>query len=287
MTTEINVNKEKCIRCGKCVKVCPAWIFAQAEPKANIEIRNIEECIGCGHCAAVCPTSAVEHSLFPPKKVHAIDFDKMPTPEQLMLLMKARRSNRAFSKQAVPEELMNQILEAAHRAPTASNLQQVEFTVVNDPEKIKMIINTTIDGLTSVAKTLKNPLLKPILKRIMPDVYKYLPKFEQLKTEYEKGNDLILRNATSVIFFSTPKRSNFGHADCNLAYQNASLMAESLGVSQFYTGFVLTTISRDKKQKIAKALGITGKINAGMGLGMPLFKYPNYIDKKDIKVIES
>ena len=31
-------------------------------------------------------------------------------------------------------------------------------------------------------------------------------------------------------------------------------------------------------------LGISGKIRAGMALGIPAFRYPNYIDRKDINV---
>jgi hypothetical protein len=58
-------------------------------------------------------------------------------------------------------------------------------------------------------------------------------------------------------------------------------MAESLGISQFYTGFVLQA-AKQKNKKLEKLLGINGKIMAGMALGIPLFQYPNYIDRKDI-----
>lgn len=95
---------------------------------------------------------------------------------------------------------------------------------------------------------------------------------------------MILRNATALILIHTPGNSRFGCQDANLAYQNGSLMAESLGVSQFYTGFVCSAIHQDKQGKLAKILGIQGKIHAGMALGMPAFEFPNYIDKKDIEV---
>ena len=70
----------------------------------------------------------------------------------------------------------------------------------------------------------------------------------------------------------------------NLAYQNGSLMAESLGVAQFYTGFVCSAVEQDRNRRLAKMLGISGKIRAGMALGIPAFRYPNYIDRKDINV---
>jgi nitroreductase len=201
------------------------------------------------------------------------------------LLIRKRRSNRAFSTRAIPEEYWSQILEAAHRAPTASNVQNVHFTLITDPEKLKLITKFTLDIFSSSIKMVDNALLRPIFKRFFPDLVKYFPMFKKMQQVFdEHGKDVgILRGATAVIFFHTPNNARFGSSDCQLAYQNASLMAESLGVSQFYTGFVLQG-TKQKKQKLEKLLGITGKIQAGMALGMPLFQYPNYIDRNEILV---
>ena len=131
---------------------------------------------------------------------------------------------------------------------------------------------------------MQNPLLTPLVKWLMPDAFRYIPVFERLLREDTKGNDLILRKAKAVVFIHAPRPSRFGYQDANLAYQNASLMAECLGVSQFYTGFVCSAIEQDKKGTLEKKLGIDGKIYAGMALGMPAFRYKNYIDRKDLKV---
>lgn len=85
-----------------------------------------------------------------------------------------------------------------------------------------------------------------MLKRLRPELYAYLPGFRRLIAEYGKGNDLILREAKTLILIHTPYANRFGAADANLAYQNGSLMAESLGVSQIYTGFVLSALAQDK-----------------------------------------
>ena len=263
MDGKLSINTDTCIKCGKCARVCPSQIITQATKGSAVKVQNVENCIACGHCVAVCPTSSVLHSEFPPEKVHAFKYSDYPTPEQMMLVCKARRSNRAFSTRPIPREMLEQIIEAAHRAPTASNSR------------------FTLDVFNSAAKKLKNPILKLILKRIMPDAYRYLPVFDRLNREYANGHDMILRGATAALFIHTPKTSRFGSADANLAYQNGSLMAECLGVNQFYMGFVCTAIHQENKGTLANMLGINGTIHAAMALGMPEFRFSNYIDKKD------
>ncbi len=279
---KLNINQVSCIKCRKCVRVCPAHIFISTQDSIGLE--HIESCIACGHCVAVCPADAVEHETFPPEKLHLVNQPILPGPEQVMELIRSRRSNRAFSSKPVPEEMLSQILEAAHRAPRASNLQQVEFTVITKPETLKIVSDATIEVFGELAKLIGHPLVKPLVKLVNPEIPAMLPQFNRLVEEYRAGNDGILRNATALILIHTPKESRFGCQDANLAYQNASLMAESLGVAQFYTGFVCAGTYNDRKKRLAGALGINGKIQAGIALGMPLFNYPKYMDKKEAKI---
>jgi nitroreductase len=46
-----------------------------------------------------------------------------------------RRSVRSFTKDAVPEEVLDRIFEAAREAPSANNLMPWRFVVVSDPGK--------------------------------------------------------------------------------------------------------------------------------------------------------
>lgn len=94
---QIHINQNTCIRCKKCVRICPSALFTLQEDK-GIEV-NAEDCISCGHCVAVCPTNSIEHADFPPEKVHTIDRSQLPTADQVELLIRSRRSNRAFSKE--------------------------------------------------------------------------------------------------------------------------------------------------------------------------------------------
>lgn len=282
---EIAIDKSLCVRCNKCVRVCPSQIFTAAAE--GIELVNTESCIGCGHCVCVCGSGALLHSLFPREKIHKIDYSLYPSAGQVMLLCKGRRSNRAFSTAPVPDDSLRMILEASHAAPTASNMQQVEFTVIKDPEMIRKISGFVVDLFGHYVKLLENPLLKQFLKLFFKKYYRYVPVYYRMKREMEQGRDMVLRGAVAVIFIHTPSGSMFGEADGNLAYQNGSLMAESLGVSQLYTGFVCTAIKMGKG-KFEKMINLPPdrKIVAGMGLGMPLFRYGSYPEREPLRYVE-
>ena len=280
MEVSLSIDDETCIRCGRCVRVCPSVFFTQAAPKRPVGVQHPNTCIVCGHCVAACPTGSVRHGDFPEEKVHPVDRGGLPSPEQMLALCRSRRSNRAFTSFPVPERALEMIVEAAHRAPTASNLQQVAFTLVTDPDTLRRITAFTVETFASVVRKLENPLLKPLLKVLVGGAYKYLPNFHRLIGEYGEGRDLILRGAPAVLLTHTPDGSRFGCQDSNLAYQNASLMAESLGVSQFYTGFVCSAAGQ-AGHGLEKLLGIDGKLHAGMAMGMPAFRFPNSVDRRE------
>lgn len=277
----ILIEASTCIQCERCIKVCPSEVFVKS--KADIlGIQNLEYCIKCGHCVAICPTNAVIHDAFPENKIHSFNRKNLPTSDQLMLLLKSRRSRRIFTKEPIPEFLIDQILDAAHRAPTASNSQRVFFKVFTDPKDLQLISDYTMETFSKIARFLNFPLIKPFLKLFAPEVSKYVSGFKKMEDEYQAGKDIILRGATAVILIYTSKNQYFGCADANLAYQNGSLMAETLGIGQFYTGFVLSALAQDKKGKLSKLLGIKGSIHAGMALGVPELQFSKYIDRKDV-----
>jgi hypothetical protein len=52
------LNKEKCILCGECVKVCP--VGAAAMSGNEYPVYDIQKCIGCAQCIAMCPEMALK-----------------------------------------------------------------------------------------------------------------------------------------------------------------------------------------------------------------------------------
>ena len=106
---------------------------------------------------------------------------------------------------------------------------------------------------------------------------KYAGVVRGARQAFGHGKDVILRGAPYVMVFASDH--SFGAADCNLAYQNASLMAQSLGVSQFYMGFVMTATALADPERVKELFGVSQKVQALMAFGMPRLRYKRYAER--------
>lgn len=271
-------SNENCIACGKCIKVCPEFVlyFTKEHKVKNDPDRH---CISCGQCVSICPTRALQHSGFPYSELHSFEKSALPQPEQMLLLCKARRSCRNFTLQPVPEEYIKQILEAGCYAPTANNCRSFSFTVVTSPDKLKLLSDYTVKAYSRVYHLLNHAPVIALMKLLKIDAVKYLPDLKEVLVQYKKGTDYILRGATAAIIISADKKDFFARDSANLAYQNMSLMAESLKVGQCYMGFVCSGISMDFGRHIAKAFSIKERIYTIMALGMPSQTFTSYPER--------
>ncbi len=148
------VDKEKCIGCGLCEKVCPGGILhLNAERKCEME--DIDGfgwngCWKCEHCLAVCPKGAI--SIFGKKPEDSIPPVKAEIAEQVMdAIILNRHSCRRFLKKDVPVETIDAMLQALGNAPNGGNKQQVEFTLIDDCDQMnafRRLAYTEMDRLS-------------------------------------------------------------------------------------------------------------------------------------------
>ncbi len=279
---EIHIDETKCIRCGKCATVCPQRVLVQVGKEDSILISQEEMvCIQCGHCVDVCPQEAIHHESFPNEKIHLVDKSLLPSPDSLMELMRSRRSNRTITSRPIPSDAMDKILEAARYAPTAENSRLVQWHLITDASLIQAVEDSTMRLFTRLAKVMLHPLIKPILRPFLEDLYAESPALLAMEKEWKKGLRPATCNVVALLAFTAPEKYDFGWQDCNLSYQNASLMAETLGVSQVYMGFVATAFKIRGTKQTARLLRIpkNQKVYALMGLGIPAFTYPCYVER--------
>jgi len=248
---QIAIIHEKCTSCGLCVEVCPREYFAQPDKAVPPEVIEPRECISCGHCVAICPTGAVKD-----------------TP--------------------VDRELLSQVIASAQLAPSAHNNQSTEYVVVTDRAMTQRMIELTAQFLAKTAKQLRNPILRRIMTLVARDEVKgaleMLDDFERVVTETKKGKDPVLHDAPVVILFHGAKADTYSYANAQLAIQNAALMAASLGLGAFYTGYLVAACLRERK--ILELLGIPKNygIPCGLAVGWPRLKYSKWPPTRAAKV---
>lgn len=277
----IQVNASKCIGCKKCIEVCPTNVFSIKKKISIVEYP--EQCIECGQCVAVCPKDAISHDAFPKDSIKVLNDKDLPSPKQLMNLLEYRRSNRTMNKKPISQKKLEQIIHAAYQAPTAENKQLRNISVIQEEKILKQLTEATISTFEKGIKPINNPLVKLVMKRFKPELYeKIVPTVELGRKEFNEGNDMILRGATTVLLFHD-EDIHFGDVNSQLAYQNASLMAESLGIAQFYLGYVIVANRQSNGKMLQEISGNTQTVYAAMALGMPKIKFKKRIIRSQLK----
>jgi nitroreductase len=77
--------------------------------------------------------------------------------KDLMEIIKARRSIRVYKDKALPKDVVKAILEAAKYAPTARNLQELEYKVITS----KTLIGKLSEGIAAALQKEGMPLKGP------------------------------------------------------------------------------------------------------------------------------
>ncbi|MBU1023121.1 nitroreductase family protein [bacterium] len=284
----IEFDPNTCSKCGTCILCCPANIIAQHDDSSYPKIIDESDCLRCGHCAAVCPTGAVIHGDYPDGTLFKVDRDLISSVDQICETLRTRRSIRAYQDKPVEKEKIERILDGARFAPSAHNSQSTEYVVIQNRETLKDIVNLTAQYLTKMIKLFRNPVMKTYLlmsnRQETEDTLKLLPQIEELVEAVRKRNDLIIYDAPVLILAHTKKRVLFGDVNAHLALQNASLVAHSLGLGSFYTGFILAACERDKSIPKYLNLPVNHQVYGGLAIGYPKYRYNKWMERKKPKV---
>lgn len=293
---EVTIDSERCKKDGLCAMICPVGVIQQDEkvtvPKISDE--HVAHCIACGHCMAICRHGAISHSEFPATTVQAIPFEQMPKAEQVQMLLRTRRSIRAFRDKPVPKDTIETIIDGARFAPSGHNSQSTEFLVVQDRAVLNKVSAIVIEYLKFEIKRFANPLFRTVALAADRDVAESglheIPRFKQMVQVFESGADPILNDAPVLLAFHARRTVGFGDVNAQLALQNASLVAHALGIGHFYTGWVLAPcrapMARAWNRRMPNLLGIPPDNNlyGALALGYPIPKFKNMIERKPPRI---
>lgn len=145
---EITIDENVCQKDGLCAMTCTFGIFQQEEKGTipKIDDGMLEKCYRCGHCVAICPHGAISHSHFQKGTVNPINIENLPSYDQVLELIRSRRSKRLFKDTPVERDVLEMVLEAARFAPSQHNDQSTEFVVIRDKKILYEITALTAGG---------------------------------------------------------------------------------------------------------------------------------------------
>ena len=238
----ITIDKEKCTECHRCLDACPMIRFAGFASLEDQFVGYI--CLQCGGCMAVCPQGAISVSGLPPARPAG----EFPSGDEVLNLIKVRRSVRAFKDQQVSREDWDRLIEAVKYSPVGHNSQYIDVMIIESPEVLKEVSRVSMDFWKKMAMFINKPVFRRIFRRMLGDhafsvFSKVAPFYEQQKALFEQGLDPILFNAPALMLFLAPATETMGQAEADMAAHTVALYAPALGLGTCYSGVVMALFS--------------------------------------------
>lgn len=256
---QVRIDTDKCVGCGLCAKVCVAHNIAVIEEKINVKKAKAlsEDCLMCGQCTAVCPKEAIAISGYDNEQMDK-NVEIRLKPEEVLDVIRFRRTVRQFKKKEIPEEVIRQILEAGRLTHTAKNMQDVSFVVLRREK----------DRVEQMAVSL--------FKKIKP----LADLFSPMARNHKIDSHFFFFNAPTVIVILAKDKTNG-----ILAAQNMEFVAEGNGLGVLYSGFF--TMAANASPKIKKALKVPkGKrVAMTLVLGYPDVKFLRSVQRRKLDVM--
>jgi len=278
--TPPEVDGDECTGCGLCAETCPALVFDMDESKAVVS--RGDWCIDCGHCAAVCPVDAITQPACTP-----IPQAEEPSvsPDDLLMLLRERRSVRSYKKEPVPRETLDRIITAGRYAPTGSNSQNVNYVVLTTPAEIDELRGMAFAFYEKLFARVESKLGALIVtavagRKVVEQLREYVPLVEYAKELTERGQDRLFFHAPALFVVHADYSDTCSAFNCAVAIYNCSLMAHTLGVGCCFNGFLENAVNNDRRIKDWLRIPAENKCFGAMTLGFQDVRFRRLVERK-------
>jgi len=263
----VGIDYDKCTACQSCIRDCTRGLFAVgAEEKVVRLADEMVRCNICGKCVAVCKEQAilwegdwepdVESGPWVENYEDAVSYD------DLMKLLKAKRSIRQYKKKPIPPDVLANVFEAMRYASSADNRRAWNFAVVSDAD-----------------------LIKKLSREAIKQVYAYIgfPSAEAALDYFDSVDfDPIFYKAPAVIFLTTGPTGSMPQVDAGIVLTYGQLAAHALGLATCWIGMAHgLSVNKD----LMKDIGLEGRIDGVLTVGYPAVKYHNTPPRAPLSVV--
>ena len=215
----------------------------------------------CGHCLAICPMDAVELEGYGREDVtEYISGQEVLDPEELLQVIRSRRSVRRFQDRPVEREKLERMIEAGRHSPTGGNAQRVSYIVMQDD--MARCTDVLWEGVHAMAK-------KGGMESLI----------ERYRVYRETGEDTLFYRAPAVIFLVAP-----GDWDAGLAAANMEMMALAQGLGVMHCGYAVSACRVDPAVGSYLGLEKGQRVAVCMTVGYPAAAYQRTAPRKPASV---
>ena len=259
---ELKIDINKCTGCGLCSQVCIRDNITIIDGKAK-ELGN-SNCFLCGHCMGICPKDCIRLIKYENSEDKIQPYVKNSiSSNDFLNFLKNRRSIRWFKDKKIDKETFFKLSEAAYYSPSAQNIQDVEFVII-DEELYEFI-----------------ELVYSIIKIEEDKFFRIKELGDYLKDNSKYDNHPLLWDGKQLILtFST------NHASALIATTRLELYAQTLGLGGFYLLFIQKDdeLNHDKLMEFFPEINKNKHMCSAFIIGYPRIKYKRTIPHTDIKL---
>jgi nitroreductase len=208
---------------------------------------------------AVCDYNALTHNGLP-REALLPACETLPAPALIDSFLNSRRSVREFKEKPISRDALEALLDVARRAPTASNSQLIRWIVVGDRVKVHALS-------AEVMNWMRDSNYNPTLAE-----------------KWEKGEDVILRGAPTVVVACAPEEYAWGKVDGAIALTFLELAAESRGIGVCWAGILthVAGVHAPVRQLLSVPEGYS--VVGGLMLGEGKYEYRRVPPRKPLSV---
>lgn len=257
----LTVDSKKCKQDGICAMACPMGLIVHTKGKVPEAIQDAEKmCVGCGHCVAICPFEALSVGGVSPKDLLTVKKELVVNKDAMEHLIRKHRSIREYQNKPVPHEIIADILDAVRWAPSAANLQPVNWLVVEKPDEVHRLAGLIAEGVRK-------------------------SNFNKALTEaWDKGQDVFLRSAPHIIVAHAGGNNFMPTTDCTIALSYFDLLAYAYGIGTCWAGVLMLVASKYPPLLEALKLPEGHQVYGAMMFGYPKYQYHRIPKRKPAQI---